>query len=69
MSEKFEKRCEHCGAKVLLRCAFCGKRQDEVKKLIAAVDVCICDECIALSQEILDEESIKPDKDKEEEAQ
>ena len=39
-----------------LKCSFCGKTQDQVKKLIAGPDVCICDECIELCNEILDEE-------------
>ena len=53
-----------------LKCSFCGKTQDQVKKLIAGPDVCICDECIELCNEILDEElfNIKQDeKEKEEE--
>lgn len=37
-------------------CSFCGKSQDEVKKLIAGPSVCICDECIDLCQEIIAEE-------------
>ena len=46
-----------------LKCSFCGKTQDQVKKLIAGPDVCICDECIELCNEILDEElfNIKQD--------
>jgi ATP-dependent Clp protease ATP-binding subunit ClpX len=39
-----------------LRCSFCGKSQEEVRKLIAGPDVYICDECIALCNEILAEE-------------
>ena len=39
-----------------LKCSICGKTQDQVKKLIAGPDVCICDECIELCNEILDEE-------------
>ncbi len=39
-----------------LKCSFCGKTQDSVRKLIAGPDVCICDECIELCNEILDEE-------------
>ncbi|HPE45001.1 MAG TPA: ClpX C4-type zinc finger protein, partial [Deltaproteobacteria bacterium] len=34
-----------------LRCSFCGKSQEEVRKLIAGPDVYICDECIALCNE------------------
>ncbi|MCD6525464.1 MAG: ATP-dependent Clp protease ATP-binding subunit ClpX [Desulfuromonas sp.] len=39
-----------------LTCSFCGKSQDEVKKLIAGPSVYICDECIDLCQEIIVEE-------------
>ncbi|MBQ7765165.1 ATP-dependent Clp protease ATP-binding subunit ClpX [bacterium] len=39
-----------------LKCSFCGKTQDQVKKLIAGPDVFICDECVDLCNEILDEE-------------
>lgn len=39
-----------------LRCSFCGKPQNQVKKLIAGPDVYICDECIALCNEIINEE-------------
>ena len=41
---------------VRLKCSFCGKTQDQVKKLIAGPDVFICDECVELCNEILDEE-------------
>ena len=40
----------------LLRCSFCGKNQDEVKKIIAGPTVYICDECIELCNEIMEEE-------------
>jgi ATP-dependent Clp protease ATP-binding subunit ClpX len=40
----------------LLRCSFCGKTQDEVKKIIAGPTVYICDECIELCNEIMEEE-------------
>ena len=39
-----------------LPCSFCGKNEDQVRKLIAGPGVYICDECIDLCQEILDEE-------------
>ncbi|HID97284.1 MAG TPA: ATP-dependent Clp protease ATP-binding subunit ClpX [Thermodesulfobacteriaceae bacterium] len=39
-----------------LHCSFCGKSQDEVKKLIAGPDVYICDECIELCNDIVAEE-------------
>ena len=41
-----------------LKCSFCGKSQDQVRKLIAGPGVYICDECIDLCNEILDEELI-----------
>ncbi len=41
-----------------LKCSFCGKAQDQVRKLIAGPGVYICDECIDLCNEILDEELI-----------
>ncbi len=39
-----------------VRCSFCGKSQDEVKKLVAGPGVYICNECIDLCKEIIDEE-------------
>lgn len=41
---------------VKVYCSFCGKSQDEVKKIIAGNNVFICNECVALSQEIIKEE-------------
>lgn len=41
---------------VPLRCSFCGKTQDEVKKIIAGPTVYICDECIELCNDIMEEE-------------
>ncbi|MDM8536400.1 ATP-dependent Clp protease ATP-binding subunit ClpX [Desulfobacterales bacterium HSG17] len=46
-----------------LYCSFCGKNQNEVKKLIAGPAVYICDECIVLCGEIIDEESEKDARD------
>ncbi len=40
----------------ILKCSFCGKTQDQVKKLIAGPEVYICDECVELCNEILDDE-------------
>jgi len=40
----------------LIKCSFCGKSQKQVKKLIAGPGVYICDECIELCNEIIDEE-------------
>ena len=41
----------------VVRCSFCGKTQDQVKKLIAGPNVYICDECVALCNEIIAEEN------------
>ena len=41
----------------VLHCSFCGKSQDEVRKLIAGPTVYICDECIELCNEIIAEET------------
>lgn len=50
-----------------LKCSFCGKTQDQVKKLIAGPEVYICDECVELCNEILDEEFLDTkDKDSKE---
>lgn len=50
----------------LLYCSFCGKSQHEVKKLIAGPSVFVCDECVALCNDIMKEEAqnanIKPEK-------
>ena len=40
----------------MVYCSFCGKNQEEVKKIIAGNGVFICNECVALSQEIIREE-------------
>jgi ATP-dependent Clp protease ATP-binding subunit ClpX len=42
-----------------LKCSFCGKSQEQVRKLIAGPGVYICDECVELCNEILDEELIE----------
>ena len=39
-----------------LKCSFCGKSQEQVKRLVAGPGVYICDECIGLCSEIIDEE-------------
>ena len=43
----------------ILRCSFCGKSQEEVKKIIAGPTVYICDECIELCNDIIEEEWAK----------
>jgi len=47
-------------ADALLKCSFCGKTQKQVKKLIAGPSVYICDECIELCNEIIEEELAEP---------
>ena len=39
-----------------MKCSFCGKAQDQVRKLVAGPGVYICDECIELCNEIIEEE-------------
>ncbi len=48
----------------LLKCSFCGKSQKQVRKLIAGGGVYICDECIELCNEIIEEELGKSEKPK-----
>jgi ATP-dependent Clp protease ATP-binding subunit ClpX len=48
--------------KVPYRCSFCGKSQEQVRKLIAGQGVYICDECINLCQEIIEEEMLEQPK-------
>mgnify|MGYP001196241736 CR=1 FL=1 len=43
-----------------LKCSFCGKSQDMVKKLIAGPGVYICDECVCLCLDILEDEHLGP---------
>ena len=41
-----------------IACSFCGKTQDQVKRIIAGPNVFICDECIQLCVDIIDEEDV-----------
>ena len=51
--------------RVQYHCSFCGKNQDQVKRLIAGPGaVYICDECVELCREIIDEEAAGPAKAK-----
>ncbi len=50
--------------KVPYRCSFCGKSQEQVRKLIAGQGVYICDECINLCQEIIEEELLEQPRQK-----
>lgn len=45
------------GGNKVLHCSFCGKSQHEVRKLIAGPSVYVCDECVALCNEIIHEEA------------
>jgi ATP-dependent Clp protease ATP-binding subunit ClpX len=42
------------------RCSFCGKRQSEVKKLLAGEKAFICDECVAIAKKVMKEASGEP---------
>lgn len=53
-----ETRSEHDNSK-LLYCSFCGKSQNEVRKLIAGPSVYICDECVDLCNDIIREEMME----------
>ncbi|MBA7575112.1 ATP-dependent Clp protease ATP-binding subunit ClpX [subsurface metagenome] len=56
MSSNDEKKSD------FLKCSFCGKSQNQVKKLIAGPGVYVCDECVDLCNEIIDEE-LKEDRE------
>jgi ClpX C4-type zinc finger protein len=47
------------GAPSVMRCSFCGKPSDRVKKLVAGPGVYICDECVALCSQIVAEEGTR----------
>ena len=47
------------GARKKIYCSFCGKSQDQVKRLIAGNGVYICDECVQLCSDILDQELVE----------
>lgn len=42
--------------KETMRCSFCGRTSEEVRKLVAGPNVFICDECIEVCQSIIEEE-------------
>ncbi|MFA6212776.1 MAG: ClpX C4-type zinc finger protein [Candidatus Obscuribacterales bacterium] len=44
-----------------LKCSFCGKSQEQVKKIIAGPSVYICNDCVELCNEILEEELFEPE--------
>ena len=64
MSKSFG-RHDATDQKTTLHCSFCGKSQKSVKKLIAGPNVFICDECVALCDEILEAEAAPPETDAE----
>ena len=43
-----------------LRCSFCGKQQDEVKKLLAGEKAFICNECVAIARKLVKDSSAQP---------
>lgn len=49
--------------KETLRCSFCGRTGDEVRKLVAGPNVYICDECVEVCQNVIDEELGQSDED------
>ncbi len=46
----------------MVKCSFCGKSQDEVYKIVAGPDVCICDECIKVCSDIILDRKKREDK-------
>ncbi|HOF13918.1 MAG TPA: ClpX C4-type zinc finger protein, partial [Spirochaetota bacterium] len=50
------KKKDNTKPEVIHYCSFCGKSQDLVRKLVAGPNVYICDECIELCNEILEED-------------
>ena len=52
----FTKHPSPSGPSGLLRCSFCNKHQNDVRKLIAGPSVYICDECVALCNDVIAEE-------------
>ncbi len=46
------------GTPTMIKCSFCGRGQDEVAKLVAGPSVYICNECIRLCNDILEEEMV-----------
>ena len=50
---------EKIGGEKLLYCSFCGKSQHEVRKLIAGPSVFICDECVDVCIDIIDEQLLR----------
>lgn len=51
------------GGSALISCSFCGKSQDQVKKIIAGPGVYICDECVELSKQIIDNQLVDSQED------
>jgi ATP-dependent Clp protease ATP-binding subunit ClpX len=53
------KQKNYTDEKVMLSCSFCGKSQNEVKKLVAGPNAYICDECVELCRSIIEEDRQK----------
>jgi hypothetical protein len=64
-AQKYDELLKIQGRFDSLVCNFCGKTQHQVKKLIAGPDVYICDECVGLCTEILEEEQQKENQEEE----
>lgn len=58
-AKKYDELLKIQGKFEALSCSFCGKSQDDVRKLVAGQDVYICNECIELCNEIIAEEEVK----------
>ena len=43
-----------------LRCSFCGKTEDQVKKLVAGAKALICNECVRIAQRVMQEAPDEP---------
>ena len=48
------------GNKKLMRCAFCGKTQDEVERMLVGPNIYICNECVELCYSLLQEDGFVP---------
>jgi len=57
MPTDFHPGNKHADSEPTLICSFCGKNQDQVRKLIAGPSVFICDECVDLCNKILEKDS------------
>src|SRR5262249_27793445 len=60
-SAELRRQAETHGDPNAVRCSFCGKGNDEVKQVIAGPGVFICNECIAICNEVLADHQASPD--------